>query len=190
VDGIDVREWDLRELRRTIGLVQQDVFLFADTILENVRLSRTDLSENQIRQALERAQALRFVDPLPGNIHEEIHERGANLSAGQRQLLSFARALAYDPRILVMDEATSSVDSETERLIQLALQQLLADRTALIIAHRLSTIERSDRILVLSNGVLRESGTHEELLKRPGLYRRLFELQYASSTDPVREAAN
>ena len=190
VDGIDVREWDLRELRRTIGLVQQDVFLFADTILENVRLSRTDLSENQIREALARAQALRFVDPLPLQIHEEIHERGANLSAGQRQLLSFARALAYDPRILVMDEATSSVDSETERLIQLALQQLLADRTALIIAHRLSTIERSDRILVLSNGVLRESGTHEELLKRPGLYRRLFELQYASSADPVREAAN
>jgi ATP-binding cassette subfamily B multidrug efflux pump len=190
VDGIDVREWDLRELRRTIGLVQQDVFLFADTILENVRLSRTDLSENQIREALERAQALRFVDPLPLQIHEEIHERGANLSAGQRQLLSFARALAYDPRILVMDEATSSVDSETERLIQLALQQLLADRTALIIAHRLSTIERADRILVLSNGVLRESGTHEELLKRPGLYRRLFELQYASSADPVREAAN
>jgi ATP-binding cassette subfamily B multidrug efflux pump len=190
VDGIDVREWDLRELRRTIGLVQQDVFLFADTILENVRLSRTDLTENQIREALARAQALRFVDPLPLQIHEEIHERGANLSAGQRQLLSFARALAYDPRILVMDEATSSVDSETERLIQLALQQLLADRTALIIAHRLSTIERADRILVLSNGVLRESGTHEELLKRPGLYRRLFELQYASSADPVREAAN
>ena len=189
VDGVDVREWDLRELRRTIGLVQQDVFLFADEILENVRLSRTDLSEDQIREALDRAQALRFVDRLPGGIHEEIHERGANLSAGQRQLLSFARALAYDPRILVMDEATSSVDSETERLIQVAMQQLLAERTALIIAHRLSTIERADRILVLSNGALRESGTHEELLKRPGLYRRLFELQYATSNgDSTREA--
>ncbi|MGO9264633.1 MAG: ABC transporter ATP-binding protein [Candidatus Binataceae bacterium] len=190
VDGVDVREWDLRALRRTIGLVQQDVFLFAADILENVRLSRTDLSEDQIREALERAQALRFVERLPDGIHEEIHERGANLSGGQRQLLSFARALAYDPRILVMDEATSSVDSETERLIQIALDQLLAARTALIIAHRLSTIERADRILVLSNGTLRESGTHEELLRRPGLYRRLFELQYATASDPARELVN
>jgi ATP-binding cassette subfamily B multidrug efflux pump len=123
---------------------------------------------------------------MPSGIREEVHERGANLSAGQRQLLSFARALAYDPRILVMDEATSSVDSETERLIQLALNELLADRTALIIAHRLSTIERADLILVLSNGVLRQSGTHEELLKRPGIYRRLFELQYAAATESAR----
>ncbi len=190
VDGIDVREWDLRELRRTIGLVQQDVFLFAGDLLDNVRLSRTELSEREVREALARAQALRFVERLPHGLHEEIHERGANLSAGQRQLLSFARVLAYNPRILVMDEATSSVDSETERLIQLALQQLLADRTALVIAHRLSTIEQADRILVLSNGVLRESGTHQELLKRPGLYRRLFELQYARETEPAREAAS
>ncbi|MGH7840441.1 MAG: ABC transporter ATP-binding protein [Candidatus Binataceae bacterium] len=188
VDGGDVREWDLRLLRRTIGLVQQDVFLFAGDLLDNVRLSRTDLTESQVRDALARAQALRFVERLPDGLHEEIHERGANLSAGQRQLLSFARALAYDPRILVMDEATSSVDSETERLVQIALRRLLAERTALIIAHRLSTIERADRILVLSNGVLRESGTHEELLRRPGLYRRLFELQYATTTEPVREA--
>ena len=189
VDGVDVREWDLRNLRRTIGLVQQDVFLFAGDLLENIRLSRVDLNEDQIRDALARAQALRFVERLPEGIHEEIHERGANLSAGQRQLLSFARALAYDPRILVMDEATSSVDSETERLIQIALHQLLAERTALIIAHRLSTIERADRILVLSNGVLRESGTHDELMRRPGLYRRLFELQYAAAPEPAREAA-
>ena len=187
VDGVDVREWDLRALRRTIGLVQQDVFLFAGDILENVRLSRTDLSEDQVREALDRAQALRFVERLPEGIHEEIHERGANLSGGQRQLLSFARALAYDPRILVMDEATSSVDSETERLIQIALDQLLAARTAVIIAHRLSTIERADRILVLSKGALRESGTHEELLRRPGLYRRLFELQYATAAETARE---
>jgi len=183
VDGIDVREWDLRGLRRAIGLVQQDVFLFAEDIMDNVRLARDDLGEDAVRQALARAQALGFVDRLPTGLHEEIHERGANLSAGQRQLLSFARALAYDPRILVMDEATSSVDSETERLIQLALNELLTDRTALIIAHRLSTIERADRILVLSNGLLRQSGTHEELLKRPGIYRRLFELQYAAATE-------
>ena len=117
-------------------------------------------------------------------------ERGANLSSGQRQLLSFARAFAYDPKILVMDEATSSVDSETERLIQLALNELLSDRTALIIAHRLSTIERSDRILVLSNGVLRESGTHQELLDQRGLYFRLFELQYTRAAEPEIRAAD
>jgi ATP-binding cassette subfamily B protein len=190
VDGVDVREWDLRALRRTIGLVQQDVFLFSGDILENIRLSRADLSEDQVREVLGRAQALQFVERLPGGIHEEIHERGANLSAGQRQLLSFARALAYDPRILVMDEATSSVDSETERLVQIALNQLLAARTAVIIAHRLSTIERADRILVLSNGTLRESGTHEELLRRPGLYRRLFELQYATASEGAHELAD
>ncbi len=189
VDGVDVREWDLSKLRRTIGLVLQDVFLFAEDIFENVRLSRTDLNEADILDALRRAQALPFVERLPDGVHHEIHERGANLSAGQRQLLSFARALAYNPRILVMDEATSSVDSETERLIQLALSELLADRTALVIAHRLSTIERADRILVLSNGVLRESGTHEELLRRPGLYRRLFELQYAPA-EGAREAVD
>ena len=174
------------ELRRAIGLVQQDVFLFAGDIFDNVRLARTDLGEAEVREALGRAQALDFVERLPGGLHEEIHERGANLSAGQRQLLSFARALAYDPRILVMDEATSSVDSETESLIQLALNELLKDRTALVIAHRLSTIERADRILVLSHGVLRESGTHEELLARRGLYHRLFELQYATAAEPTR----
>jgi len=190
IDGIDVREWDLTELRRTIGLVQQDVFLFAGDIAENVRLGRTDLSERELTEALTRSQAMRFVERMPNGVHEEIRERGANLSSGQRQLLSFARALAYDPRILVMDEATSSVDSETERLIQIALDQLLTGRTALVIAHRLSTIERADRILVLSNGVLRESGTHEELLKRPGLYRRLFELQYATASDTTREAVD
>ncbi|HZO81997.1 MAG TPA: ABC transporter ATP-binding protein [Candidatus Binataceae bacterium] len=181
VDGVDVREWDLTALRRAIGLVQQDVFLFAGDVFDNVRLARTDLDETRVRQALRRAQALEFVERLPGGLREEIRERGANLSAGQRQLLSFARALVYDPRVLVMDEATSSVDSGTEALIQLALDELLKERTALIIAHRLSTIERTDRILVLSQGVLRESGTHEELLARRGLYHRLFELQYAAA---------
>ena len=179
VDGVDVREWDLCDLRRAIGLVQQDVQLFAGSILDNVRLSRTDLSEAEIRQALARAQALDFVERLPARLNENIRERGSNLSAGQRQLLSFARALAYDPGILVMDEATSSVDSETERLIQLALVHLLEGRTALVVAHRLSTIEKADRIMVLSHGELRESGTHDELLANRGLYYRLFELQYA-----------
>ncbi|HVN27169.1 MAG TPA: ABC transporter ATP-binding protein [Candidatus Binataceae bacterium] len=190
VDGVDVREWDLTALRRTIGLVQQDVFLFAGDIAENVRLGRIDLSEAELRQALGRAQALRFVERLPDGLAQQVSERGANLSSGQRQLLSFARALAYDPKILVMDEATSSVDSETERLIQIALNELLADRTALIIAHRLSTIERADRIMVLAGGMLRESGTHEELLKLRGLYYRLFELQYATAVEPARAAVD
>ncbi len=179
VDGVDVREWALPDLRRAIGLVQQDVQIFSGTILDNVRLSRRDLSEAEVRRALERAQALDFVDGLPAGLAEDLHERGANLSAGQRQLLSFARALAYDPGILVMDEATSSVDSETERLIQVAVMHLLAGRTALVVAHRLSTIEKADRIMVLSHGELRESGTHLELLAHRGLYYRLFELQYA-----------
>jgi ATP-binding cassette subfamily B protein len=190
VDGVDVREWDLTALRRAIGLVQQDVFLFAGDVLDNVRLARTDLGEAEVRQALRRAQALNFVERLPDGLHEEIRERGANLSSGQRQLLSFARALAYDPRVLVMDEATSSVDSETESLVQRALDELLKDRTALVIAHRLSTIERADRILVLSQGALRESGTHAELLARRGLYHRLFELQYATAAEPTREAVD
>jgi ATP-binding cassette, subfamily B, multidrug efflux pump len=191
VDGVDVRDWDLTALRRTIGYVQQDVFLFAGDVLENIRLAKNDLSEDEVRLALKRAQALRFVDRMPNRLAELIRERGANLSAGQRQLLSFARTLAYNPRILVMDEATSSVDSETERLIQIALDELLADRTAVVIAHRLSTIERADRILVLSNGILRESGTHEELLSQRGIYFRLFELQYAAAAESAaRQAAN
>jgi ABC-type multidrug transport system fused ATPase/permease subunit len=190
VDGVDVREWDLEALRCAIGLVQQDVFLFAGDVFDNVRLARTELDEMQVRQALRRAQALDFVERLPRGLHEEIRERGANLSSGQRQLLSFARALAYDPRVLVMDEATSSVDSETESLVQRALDELLKDRTALVIAHRLSTIERADRILVLSQGALRESGTHEELLARRGLYHRLFELQYATAVEPARQAVD
>jgi ABC-type multidrug transport system fused ATPase/permease subunit len=184
------RFYDVTSGRILVDGVQQDVFLFAGDIAENVRLGRADFSDRQMIDALTRSQAMRFVERMPDGIHQEIRERGANLSTGQRQLLSFARALAYDPRILVMDEATSSVDSETERLIQIALDQLLTGRTALVIAHRLSTIERADRILVLSNGVLRESGTHEELLKRPGLYRRLFELQYAAASDAVREAVD
>jgi ABC-type multidrug transport system fused ATPase/permease subunit len=185
-----VREWDLKALRREIGYVQQDVFLFAGDVMENIRLSRTDLTEREVVNALTRAQAIRFVERLPDRLGEQIRERGANLSSGQRQLLSFARALAYNPRILVMDEATSSVDSETERLIQLALNELLAERTAVVIAHRLSTIQRADRIMVLGGGILRESGTHEELLAQRGLYYRLFELQYAAMANGDRLAAS
>src|ERR1019366_8084882 len=169
VDGVDVREWDLGALRREIGYVQQDVFLFAGDVMENIRLSRTDLSESEVRDALRRAQALRFVERLPSGLGEQIRERGANLSGGQRQLLSFARALAYNPRILVMDEATSSVDSETERLIQLALNEFCGARATVVLAHRLSPSERPNRIMLLARGVLRKSGTHDELLAQRGL---------------------
>lgn len=186
LDGVNVREWNLTELRRAIGLVQQDVFMFSGNVVDNVRLSRIELGEKEVCEALARAQALDFVERMPGGLAAEMRERGANLSAGQRQLLSFARALAYDPRVLVMDEATSSVDSETERRIQRALDELLTNRTALIIAHRLSTIEKAHRILVLSHGVLRESGTHEELLAERGLYYRLFQLQYSGPSEAAR----
>ncbi|HLH77336.1 MAG TPA: ABC transporter ATP-binding protein [Candidatus Binataceae bacterium] len=186
VDGVDVREWELHALRRTIGLVQQDVQMFSGTILDNLRLGREELDEAAVRQALRRAQALDFVEALPEQLAQPLRERGSNLSAGQRQLLSFARALVYNPTVLVMDEATSSVDSETERRIQIALDALLRGRTALIIAHRLSTIERADRIMVMSHGELRESGSHEELLARRGLYYRLFELQYSRALDLQR----
>jgi ATP-binding cassette subfamily B protein len=184
LDGIDVRNLDLAWLRRVIGIVQQDVFIFSGTVFENVRMGREDLKEAQVISALERAQAYPFVERLPGGLYEPLGERGSNLSTGQRQLLAFARALAYDPPILVLDEATSSVDAETERLIRVALDELLKDRTALIIAHRLSTIEKADLILVVAHGQVRESGTHEELLARRGLYYRLFQLQYQTWARP------
>ena len=184
LDGADVRTLDLAWLRRVVGIVQQEVFIFSGTVFDNVRMGREDLGEAQVISALKRARAYEFVARLAGGLYEPLGERGSNLSTGQRQLLAFARALAYDPPILVMDEATSSVDSETERLIRIALDELLKHRTALIIAHRLSTIEKADRILVVNRGEVRESGTHEELLARRGLYYRLFEVQYNTPSRP------
>jgi ABC-type multidrug transport system fused ATPase/permease subunit len=177
VDGIDVRDWDLQALRRCIGAVAQDVFLFSGTIADNISLRRSDTSLDAIRHAATAVNAHRFIARLPAGYDEPLRERGSNLSAGQRQLLSFARALAYDPTILVLDEATSSVDTETELLIQDALEMLMQDRTAVVIAHRLSTIERSDRIIVMHHGEIRELGTHQELLDLGGLYARLHALQ-------------
>ncbi len=179
VDGIDVRDWDLAALRRRIGVVLQDVFLFSGSVLTNLTLGRDDVSAERARAAAVAVHADRFIRALPRGYDELVRERGNNLSVGQRQLLSFARALAYDPAVLVLDEATSSVDTETELLIQDALRRLLAGRTSLVIAHRLSTIEDADRILVLHGGELREAGTHAELLRQRGLYYRLYELQYA-----------
>jgi ATP-binding cassette subfamily B protein len=178
VDGIDVREWDTQALRRSIGVVLQDVFLFSGTVEENLRLGDASISHERIQAAAREVHAHPFIDRLPGGYTAEVRERGAGFSVGEKQLLSFARCLAFDPRILVLDEATSSVDTETELFIQDALLRLMAGRTSLVIAHRLSTIQHVDRIVVLHKGQVREMGTHQELLAQRGIYRRLYELQY------------
>jgi ABC-type multidrug transport system fused ATPase/permease subunit len=178
VDGVDVREWDPRVLRRRIAVVLQDVFLFQGTVEQNLTLGDPEIDRAQVERATRHVNAERFVRAV-GGYDAVLRERGSNLSTGQRQLLAFARALAHAPAVLVLDEATSSVDPETESLIQDALAKLLEDRTAVVIAHRLSTIEHADRILVMHKGELRERGTHAELLARGGLYARLYALQYA-----------
>jgi ATP-binding cassette subfamily B multidrug efflux pump len=178
VDGIDVREWNKQELRRHLGLVLQDVFLFSGDIANNITLGDRRISEERLLEAARRAHIAPFIEKLPKRYREEVQERGSTLSQGQRQLLSFARALAFDPQILILDEATSSVDTQTETLIQEALDELLKDRTALIIAHRLSTIQHADRILVIHKGEIWEQGSHDELRGRGGLYARLYDLQY------------
>jgi ATP-binding cassette, subfamily B, multidrug efflux pump len=183
-DGVPVSAVDPKELRSRIGLVLQDVFLFSDSIAYNIRLGR-GLAETQMAEAAMRVGADRFIDQLPKRYDEPLGERGASLSVGERQLLSFARALAFDPLVLVLDEATSSVDSALEAQIETALETLMRGRTSLVIAHRLSTVQNADRILVLHHGVLREQGTHEELLRRGGLYARLYELQFAQPTAAV-----
>ncbi|MGH9330853.1 MAG: ABC transporter ATP-binding protein [Vicinamibacterales bacterium] len=178
IDGVDIRERDLHELRSQFSLVLQDVHLFSGTIAGNIRLGDTTIDDDRVRQAAKSVHADRFVERLPSGLQSPVAERGATLSVGQKQLLSFARALAFDPRILVLDEATSSVDTETELLIRDALHVLMAGRTTIAIAHRLSTIQDMDRILVLHKGELREMGTHQELLARRGLYFTLYQLQY------------
>jgi ATP-binding cassette subfamily B multidrug efflux pump len=179
VDGIDVRDWDLEALRRHVGVVQQDVVLFAGTVADNIAFGRPQIDADEIEAAARRVCADRVVERLPRRWQAQIRERGNNLSAGERQLLSLARALAYDPTILVLDEATANVDPETEELIQQGLATLLESRTGLLIAHRLSTIERANRIVVVHKGEVREQGTHDELLSHDGIYARLWHLQYA-----------
>lgn len=178
IDGHDLREFDLKHLRRHIGVVLQDVFLFAGTIKDNITLGNRDITEAQIWEAADLVGARRFIERLPGALQYEVMERGATLSVGQRQLISFVRAMVYQPRIIILDEATSSVDSETEELIQQAIEKLMQGRTSLVIAHRLSTIQKADRIIVLDRGEIKESGTHEELLRHGGFYQQLYQMQY------------
>ncbi len=178
VDGVDVRAWDLSELRKSIALVLQDVFLFSGSIGGNIRLGEPSIDEERLRWAAREVHALDFIERLPDGFDTLVQERGAGLSVGQKQLVAFARALAFDPKVLILDEATSSIDTETEQRIQAALERLLVGRTSLVIAHRLSTIQRADKILVLHKGELREQGTHQELLAARGIYHRLYRLQY------------
>jgi len=178
IDGRDIREYASQDLRRHIGLVLQDVFLFSGSVRENLTLGDSSIPFEKVQEAARLIGADRFIERLPAGYDQDVRERGLTLSHGQRQLLSFVRALVHDPRILVLDEATSSVDTETEQLIQQAMETLLRGRTAIIIAHRLSTIQHADQILVLHRGEIRERGTHQELLARDGLYRRLYELQF------------
>src|ERR671910_1693701 len=178
VSGIDVREWDLQALRRHIGVVLQDVFLFSGDVRANLALGDPSIPMDRIEKAAQFANAERFIQRLPDGFHAPVKERGSNFSGGQRQLLSLARVLVFQPEILVMDEATSSVDTDTELLIQDALERVLRNRTCLLIAHRLSTIRNADRIIVLHHGEVREIGSHSALMEKQGIYHRLYQLQY------------
>ena len=178
VDGINIESLDKKELRQHISSVLQDVFLFSGDIKSNINLAKEDITLDKVAEAASIVGANEFIESLPNKYNEEVKERGATLSVGQKQLISFARALAYDPKILILDEATSSVDTETEQLIQKAIKELLVGRTAIVIAHRLSTIQNSDKIIVLHKGEIRETGNHQELLAKRGIYYKLYQLQY------------
>jgi len=178
VDGIDISNIDKRELRKHISIVLQDIFLFSGTIKSNISMSNDEIPEEKLSRAAETVGADKFIQQLPRKYAETVKERGSTLSVGQKQLISFARALAYDPKILILDEATSSVDTETEILIQRAIEKLLVGRTAIVIAHRLSTIQNADKIIVLHKGEIREMGNHQELLAKRGIYYKLYQLQF------------
>lgn len=178
VDGVNLHEYELSALRRHIGVVQQDVFLYSDTIRHNITLGNPDISDEKIAQAADIVGVKKIIDRLPGGYDYNVMERGSTLSVGQRQLISFVRAMVYDPKIIVLDEATSSVDTETEEMIQKAIEVLMKGRTSIVIAHRLSTIQGADKIIVLDKGEIKEVGTHQELLEKDGFYSKLYNMQY------------
>jgi ABC-type multidrug transport system fused ATPase/permease subunit len=178
LDGVNIEKLDKRELRKYISMVLQDVFLFSGSIESNINLNDGTISEERVIEAARVVGADRFITDLPQKFKEEVKERGATLSVGQKQLISFARALAYNPKILILDEATSSIDTETEMLIKQAIEKLLIGRTAIVIAHRLSTIQNADKIIVLHKGEIRETGNHQQLLAKKGIYYKLYQLQY------------
>lgn len=177
IDGIDIRQLSKKKLRSAIGQMQQDVFIFEGDVAYNIRLNDNDITDEQVKEAAEYVNASHFIEKLPHGYHEPVTERGATFSAGERQLLSFARTLAHNPSILVMDEATANIDTETEILIQEALEKLMDGRTTIMVAHRLSTIQHADCIMVMHKGRICERGTHRELLEQDGIYRKLYELQ-------------
>jgi ATP-binding cassette, subfamily B, multidrug efflux pump len=188
IDGQNIKDFNLQALRSAIGIVLQEVFLFSGSIAENIRLGNSNIADEDVQRAAETVHASGFIRELEHQYASKVGERGSSLSVGQKQLLAFARALAYNPKILVLDEATSSIDTETEMLIRDALEKLMADRTSIIIAHRLSTVQNADRIIVLHHGRIRETGTHQELLHLKGIYWKLYQLQYRDQPGLSSEA--
>jgi ATP-binding cassette, subfamily B, multidrug efflux pump len=185
IDGVDVKEMDLNDLRRRFGVVLQDPFLFSGTVAGNIRLGSDWIADKDVERAAEEVNLADFIRTLPGGFGEEVRERGSTLSTGQKQLISFARALAHNPQILILDEATSSVDTETEFRVREALSRMVQGRTSLIIAHRLSTVQRADKIIVMHKGRVREMGTHQQLLAQRGIYYKLYQLQYKDQEIPI-----
>ena len=184
VDGMEISQWNAEQLRERISIVQQDVFLFSGSVRDNIRLGNEQIDQARVEEAARFVNANHFIEKLPNRYEQVVAEGGSTLSSGQRQLLSFARALAFDPEVLILDEATSSIDTETEQLIQDAISKLMHDRTSIVIAHRLSTIRSADQILVLHHGQVRERGKHEELIRQGGIYARLHQLNYGGASTP------
>ena len=188
IDGVDIRDMDLNDLRRRYGVVLQDPFLFSGTVAANIRLGSRWIEDAAVENAAEQVNVADFIRSLPGGFAEEVRERGSTLSTGQKQLISFARALAHSPKILVLDEATSSVDTETEFRVREALTRMVEGRTSIIIAHRLSTIQRANKIIVMHKGQVREIGSHQQLLAQHGIYWKLYQLQYKDQEIPTPAA--
>jgi ATP-binding cassette subfamily B protein len=177
IDGVDIKEYNLRDLRRQIAVVMQDVFLFSGDINSNIRLRNKSITDDDIKRAAKLVCADKFIESLPSQYSQEVKERGCTFSAGQRQLISFARAVAFKPAVIVLDEATANIDTETEIAIQRAMANIAEGSTTIIIAHRLSTIRNADNIIVIDNGRIKEMGTHEQLMEKGGVYRQLYERQ-------------